>query len=241
MVQVLGPFAEATKSVEGDSYVTLSMVHPVFGALKREVLQRTPQDSPFLRFVKGALENNLMLHWSEKIDGTVPLLATFLDPRLLTPGENQDMQEMFVIEASEELARDDVGVVTTTNAVPSWESESPTVPRTQFQKLLHSAMCSAPSARRRKGASGSAIAPNKEVVALEARSDLAEIPCPEDMPQLEWWNMYDKNFPKLWRLALPFLTPPARSSTSERTLSEAGSIVEDQMTALTDEHVDHRV
>lgn len=160
LIGILRPFEEATKALEGDSYVTLSMVYPVFGALKRGVLRITETDSEFVQNVKSILTKDLMSHWQEKLDGSVPLLATFLDPRFrelpfLTEEENRGMQQQFcdeacrVVELSMRVMPDPEELSTmqpVTEELPSAYEPG----RTSFQELLDIVMSAAPSQKRRR-------------------------------------------------------------------------------------------
>jgi hypothetical protein len=101
ILEVLKPLMEATVTLEGDSYATLSLVYLVFGSLKRVALAPKATDNSFVKDLKALVVRHLMHHWTEKLDGDVCLMATFLDPRFRTlpfldEKENADMREKFI-------------------------------------------------------------------------------------------------------------------------------------------------
>jgi hypothetical protein len=265
---VLKPFLQATSSLEGDSYVTMSMVYPVFCSLKRTVLAPKDEDSDFVKDIKNALRKNLMAHWTEKLDSTMALMATFLDPRFrqlpfLTTEENILMQDRFCAEACR-LAEAEEAVVgpRRESASVSIDNEEELPPPsgeappsqfqgggepTEFEKMMTMVMSSAPlrphSRRRMAGGQqeGAETRTLADKVALEVRMYLAEISVAPKQGPFEWWLLFRSKYPWLWKLAKQYLIIPASSSTSERVFSDAGDVVTKDTASLTDEHVDQKV
>jgi hypothetical protein len=58
---------------------------------------------------------------------------------------------------------------------------------------------------------------------------------------LLWWKKHSTIFPQLSRLALPLLSIPASSTTSERVFSETGCILEARRQQLNPDSVDSLV
>ncbi len=77
-VDLLKPFKEVTTEVEGDRYVTLSMIAPTLNTLMYEDLKSKDQDTEHIKSLKTILINKLR-DTSQR--NTTHFIASFLDPR----------------------------------------------------------------------------------------------------------------------------------------------------------------
>lgn len=76
---------------------------------------------------------------------------------------------------------------------------------------------------------------------MELKSYLQTMQVDEETDPLDWWRMYQANFPRVARLAQKYLCIPATSAPSERAFSFGGNIVTCHRSLLKPETVDKLV
>lgn len=212
----LKQFKDITNDIEGDTYVTLSLVWPIYSNLKI-ILEEDPlatDDAAILNIVEEMKANGLRYLKSRNDDFKPTMkhkIATVLNPffkKLPAISESEraevygEINEWIGIRESD-TNHNTVEKRTRTPTNPFFQSfycvdddEDDALPLTEFENYL----------KHRVTAQQSNIT--------------------------DWWNEHREQYPKLFLLFAKISSIPASSASSERVFSKAGLVVSDRRSTI---------
>jgi hypothetical protein len=254
IIGILKPLKSATDLLCGERYVSLSTLYPVFLALVRYHLIPSPQDSALARELKHTLVENLRRQWSEKLNDTVPLLATLLDPRmrrhhLLSTEEGRELERRFRMAAKRQvrilqarlprtLELEESGSGGKDTAEPGREIATAAAVADALEAFVG---CSTACSHADRHSRATAPSDVDEAVDLECSAFFKEDCIPMRVDPLQWWSDMCRKLPLLAALSKRYLACPATSASCERLFSDASYIVDDLSSSLTDEHIEMKL
>lgn len=215
LIDLLQPFAEVTKTTEGDAVVTISSVVPAISYIERSIKSAKNAGARYTKHVLEALERsvNERLQQFKTLDNCV---AALLDPSLKKTGlgPERDTEARREVERRFKVLRADKANSSGEDTPPN----SPTKRRRMFA-FLDEDDTPSPLKRRR----GSARCPVEEYFG-SPRDDGQE-------PLSFWREMAERECPQartLAEVAREVLGLTATSASSERLFSVAGNILRDR-------------
>lgn len=246
--EVLQPFAEAQRCLEGDHYVTISLIVIVVKRLHDAVhaMLTTCNNHPQLSTLVQDLHHDFVECWGDQLFYS-SYWAALLDPRTKTPMlsvlTDQETRQIWadICDAIMELLQQQQQQPIPDHAMGITEDSTDSPP--------------SPLQKRRKGAASflmcgtdsvthSMNPPTVQVISLEAEVSLEisvyevdagcrlhdednNFCCP-----LDWWKVNHVKYPRIWLLAKRILDIPATSAPSERVFSMASNIIDKKRARL---------
>lgn len=220
LVDLLKPFYEAQRELEGDKYPTLNLVCLWFERLKRHC-QSQALDSPQQAAVRSRLSDwlprKVLIHDLHKV-------ATFLWPKFnqLRMLSAQDRDHVYSHVRS--LLRDMTASSPEEDATEGDEDAMP--PLAKRSALDFTEWENMPS--------GIGEEEEDEVTIYTSQRPVMQ----DERDLLGWWRRNSAMYPRLSKLARDVLCIPASSSSSERTFSVAGRTISQRRTQLKPATVD---
>jgi hypothetical protein len=192
--------------------------------------------------VKTCLISSVESQWLSKLDGAVPLLATLLDPRMVklafvSDAERTALQRKFKVFMTSYVQRQKSRERRTVED-DSGRSDCKPASR-QVDEAFDSFVGLPPEPPESAVALATSVCIALDAECLSYFAD-AHLPASGEDP-LKWWQKSGEVYPVLRSVARALLSCPATSVSCERVFSDAGNVVDDNSTSLSDEHVDMKV
>ncbi|XP_062312234.1 E3 SUMO-protein ligase ZBED1-like [Osmerus eperlanus] len=241
--KTLGPLLEFTDALSGEEYVSVSYIKPVLHLFNNTVLAASDDDTELTTDMKKVILGYLNKKYSDP--ETVDLLdmASLVDPRFKGKYIADDHQEFIKTRAvAEILSLLEVQAATVTEPHTSTEAaadgaEAAEVAVERQSKRVKRSLGSF----FKKASDGTAALADREAIEVELKSYLQTMKVDGETDPLDWWRVYQANFPRVARLAQKYLCIPATSAPSERAFSIGGNIVTCHRSLLKPETVDKLV
>ena len=215
LVAVLTPVSTTTTYWSGESYVTISSIHPMVAGLK-ETMKVNVGDSEALCAVKKEFAAQLESRFPVS-PKSLAVQAAAIDPRF---------RKLVFLDATQREA-----AITYLKKQLSDTSDNA------------SRMVEPPAAK--KPCTLSALEQvlgqhdvDEQPAAQEVDSFLSEAALPLATDCLQWWQQNSRRFPRLAKLAKSLLCSPASEAPSERAFSLAGNVVSEKRSLLHPKNVD---
>jgi hypothetical protein len=211
IISTLKSLVSAQKELEGDTYVSASLVRLHLEKIAEELIHADTNDTETIKSLKEVMMQKLRTRYfnqANKFCGdTLYNVIQFLDPRLkstfFTPTELSEVK-MFLINQ----------VSTPETVTPAYSAETVTNDETEVSEVARFLSSKVGSNRCHNG-----ISSNLDVeIANYLSVALSRI---ESDPLLVWKTMQNE-YPKLAGFARKYLCIPATSASSERMFSSAG-------------------
>ncbi|KAL1258076.1 hypothetical protein QQF64_011320 [Cirrhinus molitorella] len=247
--RTLGPLLEFTDALSGEDYVSVSYIKPVLHLFNNTVLAAADDDTELTKDMKTVILKYLNKKYSEP--KTVDLLdiASLVDPRFKDAYIADDRQEFIKTRAvAEILSLLEVQAATFSEPLPHTSTEAAAdgpdgaeaaevAVEWQSKKVKRSLG----SFFKKASSDGTAALADREAIEVELKSYLQTMQVDGETDPLDWWWLYQANFPRVARLAHKYLCIPATSAPSERAFSFGGNIVTCHRSLLKPETVDKLV
>ena len=241
--KTLGPLLEFTDALSGEQYVSVSYIKPVLHLFNNTVLAAAEDDTELTKDMKKVILEYLNEKYSDP--ETVDLLdmASLVDPRFKDTYIADDRQEFMKTRAVAEIQsmlEVQAPMVTephTNTEVAADGAEAADVPVERQAKRVKRSLGSF----FKKASDGTAALADRKAIEVELKSYLQTMQVDGETDPLNWWRLYQTNFPRLARLAQKYFCIPATSAPSERAFSIGGNIVTCHRSLLKPETVDKLV
>lgn len=239
--KALSPLVEFTDALSGEDYVSVSYLKPVLHLFNNSLLKAEDDDTPLTKEMKAAILEYLNDKYSDPTTDELLDMASLLDPRFKSTYIEESKVAHITARAAAEIEsilaeqRQTQATVVTTAPAPEGAAAAPPVEK-KPKKTLSSFFNKTDVPPERPAAAQS----DREVIEIEIRSYLQTVEVACDTDPLEWWGLYEANFPQVSLLAKN-LSIPATSSPSERVFSTSGNIVTCHRASLKPETVDRLV
>lgn len=212
ILNVLRPFEEASKKLEGDLNATIHLVHPYIQQLKNKCIA-VDEELDFIVQFKNSLLQTLQLVVENNIT-IYHRIAIFL-----FPPANQLLQ--FSADEREEVINKCKVLMTAYID----DTPQPTEPvETQSSSGIFNLFQS--YARQTEISEGNII--DNEITKYKNTS----VPLHDDFNVLNWWYNRQIEFPLLFKLSCHILAVPASSAPSERIFSKARNLITDKRSQI---------
>lgn len=214
LIEILKPFMEASKELEGSSYVTIHLVHPYVQNLK-SLCNTVNNDEPtFILEFRQQLYNTLISLVESKIT-IYHKLAIFL-----FPPANQLIQ--FNLEEQIEIVstcKSLLGFYTSDINIPDTSTETTTSNiYSLFEKYVQPL--------------NQDLSKNSIIESEVNKYKNTIVPLQSEFNILKWWEDRKNEFPLLYRLSCRIFAIPASSAPSERIFSVARSLITDKRSKI---------
>jgi hypothetical protein len=231
LVKALEPFEEATKTLSGDKYATLSLLIPIITSLTVHLKKiKRETNSHIAKTIITSLLNSLQSRFRTIEKNTIITSATLLDPRVKTTCFMDDRAKKNAIEElSNELKNVNIDE-NNKNLTNNIENEK------ENDIELN-------ASKRTKYSLFDFLKENQEANNEDSSEYLVELDkyLKEDLSNtgdiIEWWFENKKRYPRLYILSLKYLCIPATSVASERVFSKGGEIVSAKRSCLKPKNV----
>ncbi|XP_065315466.1 E3 SUMO-protein ligase ZBED1-like [Gordionus sp. m RMFG-2023] len=231
LIDILHPFDKATKELEGDINPTLYKVLLCFNNILHEDLNETFQNNE-IKQIKTNLKIFLLSKF--KID-ILHKIATFLCPRYRKLRMLSSMEILEVknsvknIINSEEYCKPSIDIIDLDIQGVSQIVESPKRSKGTFKIVLfifiYQTMNMKDGRTMRKNLKKKETDELEIYKNLNIKENIENIDPEKDI--LKWWSKNEIRLPKMTKLARKILAIPATSTTSERTFSKNGRLLEE--------------
>jgi hypothetical protein len=223
---LLTHLADATKSLSGSEYVTVSLILPTIRALIQEFNTFNSIKTKVGKKLKVGLVKNLKNRLEKYESNKQCHMATLLDPRLKKSG----FECSYTAEATVCLLIQEIQSEHESDRESSVERETvpPKKARTEtgFMTLLSNYVANQTEKANQ----------NTDNVEEQVKSYLQTTVEPIDCDVYKWWHQ--RRTSRLYKQAMKYLAIPATSCPSERIFSTAGYILNQKRTRLSGHHVD---
>lgn len=247
--KTLGPLLELTDALSGAQYVSVSYIKPVLHLFNNTVLTAADDDTDLTKDMK----KNILEYLNEKYSDPemVDLLdmASLVDPRFKDTYIADDRQMFIKTRAAAEI-----------QSLLEVQAAMVTEPQTSAGASAAEAVAAAeaPEVAVERGSKGvkrslgsffkkasddthTAALADRKAIDVELNSYLQTMPVDGETDPLDWWRLYQSNFPRVARLAQKYLCIPATSAPSERAFSTGGNVVTCNRSLLKPDTVDKLV
>lgn len=225
VVEIMKPFAEATRESSGNSYPTASMIIPMIHCLKAATSNFVRQNdhTPGITFARNlimTLNSRFPLYKTDDVNA----LCTIVDPRykaaLFEDGNERQHAISMLNKALSTSTFVDEQQLDSTNEVQTESTGS------LWDELDKLPLSSQPQVNES----------SSKMKAIE--SYLAAPRLPRRCNPHEWWTHNKHHHPAIAKIADNYLSLPATQVASERVFSTAGNIVTRRRELLLPQHVD---
>lgn len=211
MVILLSPFKEVQEILEGEKYVTISLVYPLINVIKKKL--SSLNTSPFVGAHIGKLKQDLLQGLQNRFDffESSYIIATYLDPRYKQTLQNSDKK--WVMSKLSELI----------GSPSEIQIQEPPLKKNILQEAWSNVEI---------------VSENKTKYPDEV--NLYEFQKQEDQRSdiLGWWKTKSVLLPNLSKIAKHYLCVPASSAAAERLFSQAGLIVSTKRCSILAENLE---
>ncbi|KAK1895180.1 Zinc finger BED domain containing protein 1 [Dissostichus eleginoides] len=236
--QALEPFEQATVFLNGEAYVTVSVLPPLVKGLQKST-QKAFESAPIATFQTAAAAE-IASRW--KVETTydedrknVCIFAAALDPRFrkLKFLSTDDILKVKIKLQTLALDARRVRV----REEPDSPSGQLDHSRGQKPKSVLDTLLGSDEEEEMED-DDPAHDQREDAVRNEVLLYFGGKAIPKQKNPLQWWNENETKFPSLAVVARSYLAAPATSTPSEHLFSAAGTIVSKKRASLTKEHVD---
>ena len=222
LVNVLKPFRDVTIQVQGEQYVTISIIRPLLHHLTENVLQLQETDSSVIKNMKRDMVSNLGSRYQSLSISNLLDCACFLDPRFKSlPFMSEDNRKKLHTFVLEEAIDHYESLNSDTEPAASEEKNEDQLPlpkkhKSELGQLLGDMFTNLSQAKQ-------VTSRDKAENVLQKYLDE---PCLNiDENALKWWEQNSSRFPAISKIAQRLLCIPATSTPAERLFSTAGNII----------------
>ncbi|XP_062511236.1 E3 SUMO-protein ligase ZBED1-like [Corticium candelabrum] len=222
LVNVLKPFRDVTIQVQGEQYVTISIIRPLLHHLTENVLQLQETDSSVIKNMKRNMVSNLGSRYQSLSISNLLDCACFLDPRFKSlPFMSEDNRKKLHTFVLEEAIDHYESLNSDTEPAASEEKNEDQLPlpkkhKSELGQLLGDMFTNLSQAKQ-------VTSRDKAENVLQKYLDE---PCLNiDENALKWWEQNSSRFPAISKIAQRLLCIPATSTPAERLFSTAGNII----------------
>ncbi|XP_047656263.1 E3 SUMO-protein ligase ZBED1-like [Tachysurus fulvidraco] len=244
--RTLGPLLEFTDALSGEDYVSVSYIKPVLHIFNNTVLAAADDDTELTKDMKRVILECLNEKYSDPKMVDLLDMASLVDPRFKDAYIADDRQEFIKTRAvAEILSLLEVQAATVREPLPHTSTEAAAdgaeAAEVAVERQSKKVKRSLGSFFKKASSDGTAALTDREAIKVELKSYLQTMQVDAETDPLDWWRLYQANFPRVARLAQKYLCIPATSAPSERAFSFGGNIVTCHRSLLKPETVDKLV
>lgn len=232
----LSPLLEFTDALSGESYVSVSLLKPVMHLFNTSILKEAEDDTELTRSIKTTVMGYLNDKYKDPAMDDLLDMACLVDPRFKLEYTKEEKKEYIKNRAVLEMLKGDRAVaVGEASKDDNGDVSAAGPPPKKTKKSLSSFFPKRPTTSDTRGLSA------KQLVERELSNYLLSPSADDDSNPLDWWKLYQNNFPTVSQLAKHYLCIQATSSPSERVFSTGGNIVTCKRASLKPDNVDQLV
>ena len=217
---VLKPLRDFVDLLSGENRVTVSAVIPLLFHIKEKVLGYNEGDTNLTSEIKSRIVNDLDSHYNEQ---TFFQICMILDPRFkLKYVLDQDTKVSLKQIVTDEMISNHLNAKDTTSA-PLRNTNPNEIPPKKVYKTVWGRIFGEQQAAE---TSSSAETESYSDVAKRELENYLLYPLSDvESSPLQWWQLHQKTYPGLSKLARKYLSVCATSVPSERIFSTGGRVV----------------
>ena len=226
IIQVFGNFFEATKTLSGSNYSTISLIVPLFDCLLLQ-LEEDDNDSLFKKCLKFPLKYYTKKYFDKYIEPNIDLYATatFLDPRTKCFSNTSPQQKKnYLSKASKKLKEIIKTAPVNLQLLSSNQENEPAVPKNKFNLFD----VDKPSSISKTISKLNGI--DKEIAIYTTEP-------PKIIDPIDFWKANKETYPILSYSFKFIFCIPATSVPSEQLFSHAGNSIYDRRNKISPESV----
>ncbi|KAL6473716.1 hypothetical protein MHYP_G00172770 [Metynnis hypsauchen] len=234
----LSPLLEFTDALSGESYVSVSFLKPVMHLFNTSILKEAEDDTELTRTIKTTVMGYLKEKYDDPAMDDLLDMACLVDPRFKLQYTQEEKREYIKDKAMLEMLKGERAVVVRVEGSSEeamGEASVAVPPAKKAKRSLASFFSNKPTTSNTAGLSA------QQAVERELGNYLLAPDADSDSDPLDWWKVYQKNFPSVSKLAKQYLCIQATSSPSERVFSTGGNKVTCKRAALKPDNVDQLV
>ncbi|XP_072563330.1 E3 SUMO-protein ligase ZBED1-like [Paramormyrops kingsleyae] len=232
----LSPLLEFTDALSGESYVSVSFLKPVMHLFNTSILKESKDDTELTRTIKTTVMGYLNKKYDDPTMDDLLDMACLVDPRFKLQYTMEEKREYIKERAVLEMLKGERADVVREEESTKEAMGDACAPAKRTKRSLASFFANRPTTTTNtEGLSA------QQAVERELSNYLLSPDADNDSNPLDWWKVYQKNFPRVSQLAQHYLCIQATSSPSERVFSTGGNIVTCKRASLKPDNVDQLV
>ncbi|XP_073719120.1 E3 SUMO-protein ligase ZBED1-like [Misgurnus anguillicaudatus] len=233
----LSPLLEFTDALSGESYVSVSFLKPVMHLFNNSILKEAEDDTELTRTIKRTVMGYLNEKYDDPAMDDLLDMACLVDPRFKLQYTQEEKRDYIKKRAVLEMLKGERAVVVREEESREEALASASAPAKKTKRSLASFFSNRPTTTTNNTEGLSA----QQAVEKELGNYLLSPDADHDSNPLDWWKVYQNNFPRVSQLAQHYLCIQATSSPSERVFSTGGNIVTCKRASLKPDNVDQLV
>ncbi len=230
----LSPLLEFTDALSGESYVSVSFLKPVMHLFNTSILKEAEDYTELTRTIKTTVMGYLNEKNDDPTMDDLLDMACLVDPRFKLQYTKEEKREYIKERAVLEMLKGERADVVREEESRKEAMGDASAPAKKTKRSLASFFSNGPTTTT-EGLSA------QQAVERELSNYLLSPDADNDSNPLDWWKVYQKNFPSVSQLAQHYLCIQATSSPSERVFSTVGNIVTCKRSSLKPDNVDQLV
>lgn len=237
----LSSLLEFTDALSGESYVSVSFLKPVMHLFNTSILKEAEDGTELTRTIKTTVMGYLNEKYDDPAMDDLLDMACLVDPRFKLQYTKEEKKEYIKERAVMEMLKGERAVVeeeSREEAVGHASAAVPPPPAKKTKRSLASFFSNRPTTTISTNTEGLSA---QQAVERELGNYLLSPDADNDSNPLDWWKVYQKNFPRVSQLTQHYLCIQATSSPSERVFSTGGNIVTCKRASLKPDNVDQLV
>lgn len=232
----LSPLLEFTDALSGESYVSVSFLKPVMHLFNTSILKEAEDDTELTRTIKTTVMGYLNQKYDDPAMDNLLDMACLVDPRFKLQYTQGEKREYTKERAVLEMLKGERSVVVREEESREEAMTDTFVPPKKTKRSLASFFSNRPTIT-----TDTENLSAQQAVERELGNYLLSPHADNDSNRLDWWKVYQNNFPRVCQLAQHYLCIQATSSPSERVFSTGGKIVTCKRASLKPDNVDQLV
>ncbi|XP_059410212.1 E3 SUMO-protein ligase ZBED1-like [Carassius carassius] len=232
----LSPLLEFTDALSGESYVSVSFLKPVMHLFNTSILKEAEDDTELTRTIKTTVMGYLNQKYDDPAMDNLLDMACLVDPRFKLQYTQEEKREYIKERAVLEMLKGERYVVVREEESREEAMRDTFVPPKKTKRSLASFFSNRPTTT-----TDTENLSAQQAVERELGNYLLSPHADNDSNPLDWWKVYQNNFPRVSQLAQHYLCIQATSSPSERVFSTGGNIVTCKRASLKPDNVDQLV